>query len=96
MAEQYEVLLDSKVGSALARSPTSVAREKLRNIVRKMGDRLAEVLTGDNVIRIPDQAILDRNDPNLAFYQLRDKDVEVGFYVDRPRKRVFITSLRWF
>jgi hypothetical protein len=37
--------------------------------------------------------ILGRDDPNLAFYRFQDRDLEIGFYVDRPKKLIVITSI---
>ena len=98
MNEAYEVRVDAKAGSSLhALDP--LRRQRLGTLIVRLGRDLGDVLASDHVVRIPDRRIIDRDDPMLAFFQWRDRDLEVGFYVDRLKKRIAITSInpnpRW-
>jgi hypothetical protein len=91
MTDVYEVRLSAAVGSTLAHSP--YLTDRVRNLVVRLRDDPADVLTSETVIRLSDRVILGRDDPNLAFYLLRDRGLELGFYVDRLKKLISITSV---
>jgi hypothetical protein len=91
MSDTYDVRLSTTVGSTLREAPELTAR--VRALVERLRHDPADVLTSEDVIRVPDRAILDHDDPNLAFYRLRERDLEIGFYVDRLRKIISLTSV---
>jgi hypothetical protein len=92
MNEVYEVRVDAKAGSSL-HTLDPLRRHRLATLIARLGRDLGDVLASDKVVRIPDWRIIDRNDPTLAFFQWSDQDLEVGFYVDRMKKRISITSI---
>jgi hypothetical protein len=91
MTDGYEVRLSTAAGSTLASEPHLTPR--VRSFVNRLQTDLVDVLTSEDVLRVPDTVILDRDDPNLAFYRFRDSQLEIGFYVDRLKRLIAITSI---
>src|SRR5262245_27042508 len=92
MNEVYEIRIDTRVEPSL-RALSHVTRSRLAWLIDRVGADLGDVLASDQAIRIPDTRIIDRYDPMLAFFEWRDHDLRVGFYVDRQKKRIYITGV---
>jgi mRNA-degrading endonuclease RelE of RelBE toxin-antitoxin system len=91
MNDAYDLRVSATAGSTLSGDPHLTSG--VRSFVDRLRTDLVGVLTSEDVVRVPDKVILGRDDPNLAFYRFRQGELEIGFYVDRSKKLVVITSV---